>query len=87
MINSFLIYSNPLALLCSYCECFAAGVYCGDSCTCQGCFNRPEYEKTVMEAREQIESRNPLAFAPKIVLTTEVSPIVNKVSNLGFFEL
>ena len=40
-----------------------------------------------MEAREQIESRNPLAFAPKIVLTTEVSPIVNKVSNLGFFEL
>ncbi|EXC26038.1 hypothetical protein L484_005620 [Morus notabilis] len=50
-----------------YCDCFAAGIYCSDPCSCQGCFNRPEYEKTVIETREQIESRNPLAFAPKIV--------------------
>lgn len=51
----------------SYCDCFAAGIYCSDPCSCQGCFNRPEYEKTVIETREQIESRNPFAFAPKIV--------------------
>ncbi|KAF7830270.1 protein tesmin/TSO1-like CXC 2 [Senna tora] len=50
-----------------YCDCFAAGLYCAESCACQGCFNKPEYEKCVVETRQQIESRNPLAFAPKIV--------------------
>ncbi|KAL5783153.1 hypothetical protein ACOSP7_008182 [Xanthoceras sorbifolium] len=50
-----------------YCDCFAAGIYCAESCACQGCRNRPEYEDTVLETRQQIESRNPLAFAPKIV--------------------
>ncbi|XP_041022769.1 protein tesmin/TSO1-like CXC 3, partial [Juglans microcarpa x Juglans regia] len=49
-----------------YCECFAAGIYCAEPCTCQGCYNRPDYEDTVLDTREQIESRNPLAFAPKI---------------------
>eukprot|EP00250_Pteridium_aquilinum_P013527 c21393_g1_i1 orf=1043-4429(+) len=57
-----------------YCECFAAGVYCVDSCTCQGCFNKPEFEETVMDTRQQIESRNPLAFAPKIIRASEASP-------------
>lgn len=51
----------------SYCDCFAAGIYCDGPCACQGCFNRPEYEDTVLETRQQIESRNPIAFAPKIV--------------------
>ncbi|KAI4337337.1 hypothetical protein L6164_015768 [Bauhinia variegata] len=50
-----------------YCDCFAAGIYCAETCSCQGCYNRPEYEDTVFETRQQIESRNPLAFAPKIV--------------------
>ncbi|XP_038695876.1 uncharacterized protein LOC119993044 [Tripterygium wilfordii] len=50
-----------------YCDCFAAGIYCAEPCSCQGCFNRPEYEETVLETRQQIESRNRLAFAPKIV--------------------
>ncbi|XP_021670959.2 CRC domain-containing protein TSO1 isoform X2 [Hevea brasiliensis] len=50
-----------------YCDCFAAGIYCAEPCACQGCFNRPDYEDTVLETRQQIESRNPLAFAPKIV--------------------
>ncbi|MCD7468953.1 hypothetical protein HAX54_007513 [Datura stramonium] len=57
-----------------YCDCFAAGVYCVDSCTCQGCFNRPEYEDTVLDVRQQIQSRNPLAFAPKIVQHSTGSP-------------
>ncbi|CAN1828243.1 CRC domain-containing protein TSO1 [Linum perenne] len=51
-----------------YCDCFAAGHYCSDSCSCQGCLNRPEYEDTVVETRQLIESRNPLAFAPKVVV-------------------
>ncbi|PWA80109.1 CRC domain-containing protein [Artemisia annua] len=50
-----------------YCDCFAAGIYCSGSCSCQGCFNKPEHQDTVLETRKQIESRNPLAFAPKIV--------------------
>ncbi|XP_059461739.1 CRC domain-containing protein TSO1-like isoform X1 [Corylus avellana] len=50
-----------------YCDCFAAGIYCAEPCACQECYNRPEYEDTVLEIRQQIESRNPLAFAPKIV--------------------
>ncbi|KAG5225297.1 protein tesmin/TSO1 CXC [Salix suchowensis] len=50
-----------------YCDCFAAGIYCAETCACQGCFNRPEYEDTVLDTRQQKESHNPLAFAPKIV--------------------
>ncbi|KAL2898258.1 Protein tesmin/TSO1-like CXC 3, partial [Bienertia sinuspersici] len=57
-----------------YCDCFAAGFYCGESCACQGCFNRPEYEDTVLETRQQIESRNPLAFAPKVMQPVTDSP-------------
>ncbi|KAL4579420.1 hypothetical protein LXL04_015566 [Taraxacum kok-saghyz] len=50
-----------------YCDCFAAGIYCAGPCSCEGCYNRPEFEVTVLETRQIIESRNPLAFAPKIV--------------------
>ncbi|XP_068648595.1 uncharacterized protein [Aristolochia californica] len=57
-----------------YCECFAAGVYCAEPCTCQECFNKPEYEDTVLATRHQIESRNPLAFAPKVVQQITESP-------------
>ncbi|GLU22128.1 hypothetical protein SLE2022_382240 [Rubroshorea leprosula] len=57
-----------------YCECFAAGVYCIDSCACENCFNKPEYVDKVLETREQIELRNPLAFAPKIVKHANDSP-------------
>ncbi|CAL9108555.1 unnamed protein product [Musa acuminata var. zebrina] len=54
-----------------YCECFAAGVYCSEPCSCQGCFNKPIHEETVLATRRQIESRNPLAFAPKVIRTSE----------------
>ncbi|XP_050286402.1 uncharacterized protein LOC126725637 isoform X2 [Quercus robur] len=59
-----------------YCECFAAGVYCVDSCACVNCFNKPEYEDTVLDIRQQIESRNPLAFAPKVVKHDTDSPAI-----------
>ncbi|KAK7834058.1 crc domain-containing protein tso1 [Quercus suber] len=59
-----------------YCECFAAGVYCVDSCACINCFNKPEYEYTVLDIRQQIESRNPLAFAPKVVKHDTDSPAI-----------
>lgn len=49
-----------------YCECFAAGVYCVEPCACMDCFNKPVHVETVLATRRQIESRNPLAFAPKV---------------------
>ncbi|KAK8683057.1 hypothetical protein V6N13_039127 [Hibiscus sabdariffa] len=61
-----------------YCDCFAAGVYCTEPCSCQGCFNRPECADTVLETRKQIESRNPLAFAPKIVQPFTEVPLSNR---------
>ncbi|XAR69365.1 hypothetical protein NMG60_11000913 [Bertholletia excelsa] len=50
-----------------YCDCFAAGIYCTEPCGCQECYNRPDYEDVVLETRQEIESRNPLAFAPRVV--------------------
>ncbi|KAI4342727.1 hypothetical protein MLD38_027314 [Melastoma candidum] len=50
-----------------YCECFAAGVFCTDPCTCQQCLNKPIHCNIVIETRKQIESRNPIAFAPKVI--------------------
>uniref|UniRef100_A0A0D3GMV8 CRC domain-containing protein n=1 Tax=Oryza barthii TaxID=65489 RepID=A0A0D3GMV8_9ORYZ len=50
-----------------YCECFAAGVYCSEPCSCQGCLNKPIHEEVVLSTRKQIEFRNPLAFAPKVI--------------------
>ncbi|THF94976.1 hypothetical protein TEA_024796 [Camellia sinensis var. sinensis] len=66
---------------CSYCDCLAAGIYCDETCTCQECFNRLDYEDTVQETRQQIESRNPLAFAPKIVQHVTDSPANNNGEN------
>ncbi|KAK7260869.1 hypothetical protein RIF29_27168 [Crotalaria pallida] len=60
-----------------YCDCFAAGIYCSEPCSCQGCLNREGNEDTVLEARRQIESRNPLAFLPKVVQNTADVPLNN----------
>ncbi|KAL6278776.1 hypothetical protein ACE6H2_022377 [Prunus campanulata] len=54
-----------------YCDCFAAGLYCIEPCSCQECFNKPIYENIVVETRRLIESRNPLAFAPKVIEAEE----------------
>ncbi|XP_062202156.1 protein tesmin/TSO1-like CXC 2 [Phragmites australis] len=54
-----------------YCECFAAGVYCSEPCSCQGCLNTHSHMETVLSTRQQIESRNPLAFAPKVTHTSD----------------
>ncbi|XP_052207866.1 protein tesmin/TSO1-like CXC 3 isoform X2 [Diospyros lotus] len=57
-----------------YCECFAAGVYCVEPCSCQDCFNKLIHEDTVLATRKQIESRNPLAFAPKVIRSFDSIP-------------
>ncbi|GAB2246526.1 hypothetical protein Droror1_Dr00002019 [Drosera rotundifolia] len=63
-----------------YCECFAAGLFCVEPCSCQGCFNQPAYEQTVMNTRKQIESRNPLAFAPKVIKISDSQEIEGEVN-------
>ncbi|XP_062209361.1 CRC domain-containing protein TSO1-like [Phragmites australis] len=52
-----------------YCACFAARVYCSEFCSCQGCLNNHTQEETVLCTRKRTESRNPLAFAPKVTRT------------------
>ncbi|GAB4837604.1 hypothetical protein Ancab_002452 [Ancistrocladus abbreviatus] len=65
-----------------YCDCFAAGFYRAESCACKECFNRPDYEDTVLEVRQQIESKNPKAFAPKVAQSVANS-LANSVANVG----
>ncbi|KAJ6947224.1 hypothetical protein NC651_001803 [Populus alba x Populus x berolinensis] len=65
-----------------YCECFAAGIYCLDTCSCENCINKPEYEDTVLDMRQQTEARNPLAFAPKVVNNATISP-ANMMGGVG----
>ncbi|PNT62365.1 protein tesmin/TSO1-like CXC 2 isoform X2 [Brachypodium distachyon] len=64
-----------------YCECFHAGVFCSEPCSCQGCLNKPSNMETVLSTREQIESRNPLAFAPKVIRTSEPGQELGEQSN------
>lgn len=64
-----------------YCECFAAGLYCVEPCSCQDCFNKPVHEDTVLQTRKQIESRNPLAFAPKVIRSSDYVPEFGDESN------
>ncbi|XP_028797473.1 protein tesmin/TSO1-like CXC 2 isoform X1 [Neltuma alba] len=64
-----------------YCECFAAGVYCIEPCSCQDCFNKPIHEDTVLATRKQIESRNPLAFAPKVIRSSDSVPEIGDDPN------
>ena len=80
--NVYIFINLCKVVLCRYCDCFAAGIYCGEACACMGCFNRPEYDDRVLETRKQIVSRNPLAFAPKIV-PSNGSPINSVVLNFS----
>ncbi|GLT90545.1 hypothetical protein SLE2022_084710 [Rubroshorea leprosula] len=64
-----------------YCECFAAGLYCIEPCSCRDCFNRPIHENIVLDTRKQIESRNPLAFAPKVIRSADLDADFEGESN------
>lgn len=66
-------------VFCSYCDCFGAGLFCGDGCACDSCGNRVEFQETVVETKHHIESRNPDAFAPKIVKCAADVPQNNMV--------
>ncbi|XP_057751101.1 protein tesmin/TSO1-like CXC 2 isoform X4 [Arachis stenosperma] len=61
-----------------YCECFAARAYCTGNCSCKDCYNKLVHKDKVIQARKQIESRNPLAFAPKVIAEPEIVNYPNK---------
>lgn len=71
-----MIYAAYLCMLiwflCSYCECFAAELYCGEPCSCLGCLNRPEFRDNIYKIRNQIKSRDQFAFAPKLVQINDI---------------
>lgn len=52
-----------------YCECFASGGYCDESCNCIGCSNTPAMETERQEAINARLEKNPNAFKPKIEAT------------------
>lgn len=52
-----------------YCECFASGGYCDESCNCVGCSNTPAMEAERQEAINARLEKNPNAFKPKIEAT------------------
>ncbi|XP_004304737.1 PREDICTED: protein tesmin/TSO1-like CXC 2 [Fragaria vesca subsp. vesca] len=65
-----------------YCECFAAGLYCVEPCSCFNCFNKSIHVEIVHETRRLIELRNPLAFAPRVVGSAEaVSQFVEETKS------
>ena len=66
-------------VLCSYCDCFGVGIFCGDGCACGGFGNRVEFQEKVVETKQQIESPNPQAFAPKIVPCAADVPPNNEI--------
>ena len=49
-----------------YCDCFAAGQYCGRQCECTGCGNHAGQEAYLAGVRRRIKQRNPHAFAEKV---------------------
>lgn len=50
-----------------YCECFTKGLVCGVECGCTDCNNTDNYESQIKQARDEILSRNSLAFVSKVV--------------------
>ena len=53
-----------------YCDCFRFKKYCS-GCNCRDCANVPEMEATRHQAMIGIIERNPEAFKPKILKSTE----------------
>ena len=52
-----------------YCACFSSRRFCGDSCKCIECFNKPDTSLMKSIAEAAILERNPKAFESKIQIT------------------
>ncbi|WJX14685.1 hypothetical protein P8452_04906 [Trifolium repens] len=57
------------------CECFAAGVYCAEPCSCKECLNKPIDEYiTILQTQRKIESSNSHLLVPKVIRSPNTSP-------------
>uniref|UniRef100_A0A1D1ZXM9 CRC domain-containing protein n=2 Tax=Auxenochlorella protothecoides TaxID=3075 RepID=A0A1D1ZXM9_AUXPR len=50
-----------------YCDCFAAGGFCGPGCGCLGCSNSADAVDAVQEARSAVLAKDPTAFRAKVL--------------------
>lgn len=53
------------------CDCFNRGGYCSDSCKCESCENRREFEKFRIKIIEKILEENPMYFSSSDDFTYE----------------
>ena len=66
-----------------YCECFAGGFLCRESCRCVACRNNEECATERRSAVEAVLERNPNAFRPKIAAVASPSRDVALRHNRG----
>ncbi|RLN55890.1 hypothetical protein BBJ28_00019823, partial [Nothophytophthora sp. Chile5] len=66
-----------------YCECFASGGYCDESCNCLDCANTPATEEVRQQAIAARLEKNPNAFKPKIGATSSVLTGTQRRLSLG----
>lgn len=50
-----------------YCDCFAAGGFCGPGCGCIGCSNSAATPDAVLEARAAVLAKDATAFQAKVL--------------------
>eukprot|EP00126_Sphaerothecum_destruens_P008222 Sdes_comp20130_c0_seq4m13216 len=63
-----------------YCECFASGEYCLDTCNCRDCNNNPKHSEIRRSSIDSILSRNPDAFSSKIGNTQEQYEFISDIN-------
>ncbi|MED6220632.1 hypothetical protein PIB30_046719 [Stylosanthes scabra] len=51
-----------------YCQCFSAGNFCNDNCSCKNCLNNEVNKDSVNQIKKEIQSRDPRAFEPKVIV-------------------
>ncbi|KAF4316843.1 hypothetical protein JM18_007234 [Phytophthora kernoviae] len=66
-----------------YCECFASGGYCDESCNCLDCANTTEKEDIRQQAIAARLEKNPNAFKPKIGATPAMLTVTPGLQKSG----
>ncbi|KAK6914984.1 CRC domain [Dillenia turbinata] len=62
---------------------YSQGNYCSDDCSCTNCFNKPDYEDTVLDSKQQIVQRNPLAFVPRhLIYNPDAAPNISEEAQM-----
>ena len=57
-----------------YCECFTAGRFCDENCSCVNCCNDQDHKDEIIKIKKAIRNRNPMAFRPKVAANKSREP-------------